>query len=60
MLDGLLERLREQARSGEETASAVRAIAQVLEARTLAQGNVNPQLVAALLGGSWEGEGAAG
>jgi len=60
MLDGLLERLREQARSGEETASVVRAIAQVLEARTLAQGNVNPQLVAAVLGGSWEGEGAAG
>ena len=60
MLDGLLERLREQARSGEETASVVRAIVQVLEARTLAQGNVNPQLVAAVLGGSWEGEGAAG
>src|SRR2546430_12809074 len=60
MLDGLLERLREQARSGEETGSVVRAIAQVLEARTLAQGNVNPQLVAAVLGGSWEGEGAAG
>src|SRR5438309_1165133 len=60
MLDGLLERLREQARSGEETASVVRAIAQVLEARTLAQGNVNPQLVAAVLGGSWEREGAAG
>src|SRR5256885_419904 len=60
MLDGLLERLREQARSGEETGSVVRAIAQVLEARTLAQGNVNPQLIAAVLGGSWEGEGAAG
>src|SRR5213080_2797679 len=60
MLDGLLERLREQARSGEETASVVRAIVQVLEARTLAQGNVNPQLVAAVLGGSWEGEGTAG
>ena len=40
--------------------SVVRAIAQVLEARTLAQGNVNPQLVTAVLGGSWEGEGAAG
>src|SRR2546430_2178452 len=60
MLDGLLERLREQARSGEDTGSVVRAIAQVLEARTLAQGNVNPQLVAAVLGGPWEGEGAAG
>jgi len=60
MLDGLLEQLREQARSGEETGSVVRAIAQVLEARTLAQGNVNPQLVAAVLGGTWEGEGQAG
>jgi DNA polymerase-3 subunit delta' len=54
MLDGLLERLREQARSGEETGRVVRAIAQVLEARSLAQGNVNPQLVAAVLGGDWE------
>lgn len=53
MLDGLLERLREHARSGEETGKVVRAIAQVLEARTLAQGNVNPQLVAAVLGGDW-------
>jgi DNA polymerase III subunit delta' len=53
MLDGLLERLREQARSGEETGRVVRAIAQVLEARTLAQGNVNPQLVAAVLGADW-------
>jgi DNA polymerase-3 subunit delta' len=57
MLDGLLERLREQARSGEETGRVVRSIAQVLEARTLAQGNVNPQLVAAVLGGDWEGGG---
>ena len=55
MLDGLLERLRERARSGEETGKVVRAIAEVLEARTLAQGNVNPQLVAAVLGGDWEG-----
>jgi len=54
MLDGLLERLHEQARSGEETGRVVRAIAQVLEARSLAQGNVNPQLVAAVLGGDWE------
>src|SRR5438874_1881911 len=50
MLDGLLERLREQARSGGETGRGVRAIARVLEARTLAQGNLNPQLVAAVLG----------
>src|SRR2546430_1959617 len=60
MLDGLLEQLREQARSGEETGSVVRAIAQVLEARTLAQGNDNPQLVAAGLGGAWVGGGQAG
>jgi DNA polymerase III subunit delta' len=49
MLDGLLERLREQARAGGETGKVVEAIAQVLEARGLAQGNVNPQLVAAVL-----------
>jgi len=49
MLDGLLERLREQARSGGETGKLVDAIARVLEARGLAQGNVNPQLVAAVL-----------
>ena len=49
MLDGLLERLREQARAGSETEKVVEAIAQVLEARALAQGNVNPQLVAAVL-----------
>jgi len=49
MLDGLLERLREQARSGGETDKVVEAIARVLEARGLAQGNVNPQLVAAVL-----------
>src|SRR5882762_1127517 len=49
MLDGLLERLGEQARAGGETEKVVEAIAQVLEARGLAQGNVNPQLVAAVL-----------
>jgi len=49
MLDGLLERLREQARAGGETEKVVEAIAQVLEARGLAQGNVNPQLAAAVL-----------
>src|SRR5207247_2012299 len=43
--DGLLERLREQARIGAETEKVVGAIARVLEARGLAQGNVNPQLV---------------
>jgi hypothetical protein len=49
MLDALLERLREQARSGGGTGKVVEAIAQVLEARGLAQGNVNPQLVGAVL-----------
>jgi DNA polymerase-3 subunit delta' len=49
MLDALLERLREQARSGGGTEKVVEAIAQVLEARGLAQGNVNPQLVGAVL-----------
>src|SRR6266853_2051426 len=49
MLDGLLERLREQARAGGETGKVVEAIAQLLVARGLAQGNVNPQLVAAVL-----------
>ena len=53
MLDGLVERLRERARAGQDTAAAVRAIAQVLEAKSLAQGNVNPQLVAAVLGSDW-------
>jgi DNA polymerase-3 subunit delta' len=51
MLDGLLERLREQARAGRETTQVIAAIAQVLGARSLAQGNVNPQLVAAVLAG---------
>lgn len=49
MLDGLLELLREQARTGRETGQVVAAIARVLEARGLAQGNVNPQLVSAVL-----------
>src|SRR5438876_9889792 len=49
MLDGLLEQLRGQARSGGETEKVVAAISQVLAARSLAQGNVNPQLVAAVL-----------
>ncbi len=49
MLDGLLDLLREQARGGRETGKVVAAIARVLEARGLAQGNVNPQLVSAVL-----------
>src|SRR5438874_8452971 len=49
MLDGLLEQLRAQARAGGDTARAVEAIAHTLDARELAQGNVNPQLVTAVL-----------
>jgi DNA polymerase-3 subunit delta' len=49
MLDGLLERLRAEVRSGGDTGAVVRAIAQVLDAREMAQGNVNPQLLAAVL-----------
>src|SRR2546430_7445877 len=49
MLDGLLEQLLEQARTGGEGGKVVEAIARVLEARDLAQGNVNPQLLAAVL-----------
>ncbi len=49
MLDGLLELLREQARAGRETGKVVAAIARVLDARVLAQGNVNPQLLSAAL-----------
>ena len=50
MLDELLARLRSEARAGKESAKVVSAIARVLDARELAQGNVNPQLVAAVLG----------
>jgi DNA polymerase-3 subunit delta' len=56
MLDGLLDQLREQARSGGDTHRVVAAISRVLEARTLAQGNVNPQLVTAVLAGDLAGE----
>jgi DNA polymerase III subunit delta' len=49
MLDGLLRQLEQRARTGRDTSKVVRAIAQVLEARELAQGNVNPQLLAAAL-----------
>jgi DNA polymerase-3 subunit delta' len=52
LLDGLLERLRQQARSGGsrvETAKVASAIAQVLAIRDWAQGNVNPQLLTAVL-----------
>jgi len=49
MLDSLASRLRSEARSGGDTGKLVEAIACVLDARELAQGNVNPQLLAAVL-----------
>ena len=51
MLDGLLERLRQEARrgAGGDTRRLAEAISLVLEARDQAQGNVNPQLLAAVL-----------
>jgi DNA polymerase III subunit delta' len=49
LLDGLLERLRDEARSGGDVGKLVQAIAQVLDARGVAQGNVNPQLAVAAL-----------
>jgi hypothetical protein len=52
MLDGLLERLRREARAGGETRRIADAIALVMEAREHAQGNVNPQLLAAVLADS--------
>ncbi len=51
LLDGLLEQLRDQTRSGGDVGKLVQAITQVLDARGLAQGNVNPQLAAAALAG---------
>jgi DNA polymerase-3 subunit delta' len=49
MLDALAGRLRTEAQSGGETRKLVEAIARVMDARELAQGNVNPQLLAAVL-----------
>ena len=49
MLDALAGRLRAQAKTGGETQKLVEAIAQVMDAREMAQGNVNPQLVTAVL-----------
>lgn len=49
MLEALAGRLRAQAKAGGETQKLVEAIAQVMDARELAQGNVNPQLVTAVL-----------
>jgi DNA polymerase-3 subunit delta' len=49
MLDALAARLRSEAKRGGDTEKLVEAIALVLDARDLAQGNVNPQLLAAVL-----------
>lgn len=49
MLDALAGRLRDEARSGGDTEKLVEAIALVMDAREMAQGNVNPQLLAAVL-----------
>jgi DNA polymerase-3 subunit delta' len=49
IVDGLLDRLRREARVAEDPGRLVEAIALVLEAREQAQGNVNPQLLAAVL-----------
>lgn len=49
MLDGLLVRLRAEARAGGDTGKLVEAIARVADVRGATQGNVNPQLLAAVL-----------
>ena len=49
MLDSLASRLRSEAQRGGDTGKLVEAIALVLDARDMAQGNVNPQLLAAVL-----------
>jgi DNA polymerase-3 subunit delta' len=49
MLDALLERLRDETRAGGDTGKLVEAIAAVADARMETQGNVNPQLLAAVL-----------
>lgn len=59
MLDALASRLRAQVKAGGETQKLVEAIARVMDARELAQGNVNPQLVTAVLAEDLAGAGAA-
>jgi DNA polymerase III subunit delta' len=49
MLDSLAERLRAEAKRGGDTEKLVEAMARVMDARDMAQGNVNPQLLAAVL-----------
>ncbi len=49
MLDALADKLRSEVKRGGDTEKLVEAIALVMDARDLAQGNVNPQLLAAVL-----------
>jgi DNA polymerase III subunit delta' len=49
MLDALADKLRSEVKRGGDTEKLVEAIALVMDARELAQGNVNPQLLAAVL-----------
>ena len=49
MLDALADRLRNDVKRGGDTGKLVEAIALVMDAREVAQGNVNPQLLAAVL-----------
>ena len=49
MLDALADRLRSEVKRGGDTEKLVEAIALVMDARDIAQGNVNPQLLAAVL-----------
>jgi hypothetical protein len=55
MLEALLERLRTEARAGGDMEKLVAAIAHVADAREAAQGNVNPQLLAAVLADNLSG-----
>lgn len=56
MLDGLVDRLRQEARRGGDMSRLADAIALVLQAREQAQGNVNPQLLTAVLAGDLAGQ----
>jgi DNA polymerase III subunit delta' len=60
MLDALLQRLREETQAGGDTEKLVEAIARVTEARVAAQGNVNPQLLAAVLADELAPDGGEG
>src|SRR6266849_233055 len=55
MLDALADRLRDESKRGGDTDKLVEAIALVMDARDVAQGNVNPQLLAAVLAEDLQG-----